>query len=439
MSDIAILNAGQLITLDKGPIPRRGPAMRELSMVYNGAVIITDGLIEWVGTSDTAEQRIAKDFDVEIIDAEGRVVMPGFVDCQVQPLFPSPRESFFEARVRGGDFGELHGQGKGFGEATREFRKAETDDVRNNAGGVLEQMVAHGTTTVEVGGGFGLTSEHEAHSLQWLKDLAGQSPLNLVRTLYAGPSVPSEYHDRPDEHISQAIEKFLPQATLFADFCDITVDEGFFSPEDARRLLTAAHEFRLEPKLRGGLTSDLGIGALAKEVEALSAGHLNHLSPEGVKAFGELATVAVLQPAADLLTGLPAAPARELIDAGAAVALATGFNSVTSATWSMPLVWSLACMRYGMAPAEALTAMTVNAAAALNKQNTIGTLTKGKRGDVLIFNVDDYRQIPYYFGGNLIYSVIVGGKEAVTTEWADEEALKTLQRQEQSKAGNPGA
>lgn len=419
MSKLAILHAGQLVTLAEGNTPRRGAEARNLGIVFDGGMTIENGLITFVGTSGQVQQRISSDPNYEIIDADGRVVMPGFVDAYTQTWAVGTSGEDLDSRANGLSYAETLAGGGYQHRIVRTVRGADPLEVRNSWAGSVEQMVSNGTTAMLVGAGFGLTTELEIRALQELKDLTKSGPMTMVRGLFAGSLVPTEFITSPGDYADTISRKMLPQAALLANFCGVCCDEGGFSAEHAAAIFRAAESFRLTPVLSTGLTRVAGLeAALAHQARFVL--RLNTATDEHIARLAKSDAAAVLLPAESTYLGLAPAPGRKLLDAGAIVALATGCNPATSPSFSMPLTLSLACTQLGMSPAEAITAATLNSAYAIGLHEQVGSLAKRKRGDVVIFNLEDYRDIAYHFGNQMLYSVILGGEEVVSTDWADD-------------------
>ena len=382
---ILIRHAGQLLTLAGPPGARRGMAMRDLGVVANGAVLVDAGRIVIAGP-EAAVERLASARTVQEIDAHGRVVMPGFVDSHTHLIFGSPRLNDFEMRLGGAN--------------------------RTLARRRLEGFARHGTTTLEAKSGYALDEQGERKTLGLLRDLDAH-PLDIVPTYLGAHMTPPEYDARPDEYIDWMIGHMLPlvREQRLAEFVDAYIDRGGFTLDQARRYFTAARGLGFGLRVHAEQFSRTGAARLACELGAASADHLEQATLEDADALARSETVATLLPGSVFHLSLPRyAPGRLLIDRGAAVALATDFNPGTSPTCSMPMVIALACRMMMMTIAEAITAATVNAAAALRRSQRVGTIEPGTDADLIILNAEDHRELAYWFGVNPVALTMKRGR-----------------------------
>jgi imidazolonepropionase len=412
MSEILLVRgARQLLTL-RGPSgARRGPAMGELGLIQDGAMLVCDGKVAHIGPArrieNLAEARLAEE-----VDATGAVVMPGFVDSHTHMVFGAPRLAEYEMRIAGRGYREIAAEGGGILQSMRSVRAATSRGLAGQARKVAAQMARLGTTTVEVKSGYGLDCTNELKQLRAARSLDGD-PLHVVPTFLGAHAVPPEFEGRPDAYIDSAIRDILPEVARkrLARYADAYCDAGAFSLDQARRFLEAAQRAGLGLRVHASQFQDLGAVELAVSMGAASVDHLEAASPRAVEALARSSTVAALLPASVAHLGLTRfAPARALIDAGAAVALATDMNPGTSPTPGMPAVLSLACSYMKMQPAEAITAATWNGACALELQNRAGSLEAGKPADFLILSVGDYRELPYYFGAGTVARTYIRGR-----------------------------
>jgi imidazolonepropionase len=407
---ILIRRAAQLLTL-RGPNgPRRGPALRELEIITDGAVLMRDGVILAVGPSrdveSTGDARGAQE-----IDAGGRVVMPGFVDSHTHLIFAQPRLKDYEMRIAGAGYQEIAAAGGGIPWSVRAVRATPAEELEATARVFLGGMAAHGTTTIEAKSGYGLDEPSELKMLEVLRAL-NQDPLDIEPTYLGAHVVPAEFRNSPDVYVNWICEEMLPKIRQrgLARFADIYCDTGAFSLHQARRYLRAAQFFGFGLKVHAEQFCHLGGARLAVELGAVSADHLEQADEQDIGALANSGTIATLLPGSVFHLGLERyAPARALIDAGAAVALATDFNPGTSPTYSMQMILSLACTKMRMTPAEAITAATINGAHAICCADRVGSLETGKQADLIVLNVYDYREIPYYFGANNVHLTIKRG------------------------------
>jgi len=408
---LLIRRAGQLLTLHGPGGARRGAALSDIGVVPDGAVLITDGVIEAAGAAEEVERLAASADNVEELDAGGRVVMPGFVDSHTHLVFSQPRLLDYEMRIRGADYHQIAEAGGGILSSVQAVRTAEPEDLEGKARRAVHNFVQHGTTTVEAKSGYGLDETGEMKTLVVLAAIDGQ-PLEIVSTYLGAHVIPPEHTQNPDGYIDWMGRKMMPRIRRqkLASFADVYCDQGAFTIEQTRRYLSAARKLRFNLKIHAEQFTHTGAARLAVELEAASADHLEQADREDAVALGASSTVATLLPGSVFHLGLDRyAPARLLIENGAAVALATDFNPGTSPTCSMPMVLSLACTRMRMSPAEAICAATINGAHALRRGHLMGSLDPGKQGDVILLNATDYREIPYYFGVNLVATTIKRG------------------------------
>ena len=404
-SDLLITGCAQLLTL-RGAPPRRGRALNDLAIIRDGALLIHDGCIAAVGPRRRIE-RLRESRRARRLDLGGRVVLPGFVDSHTHLVHPCSRADEYERRISGATYEEIARAGGGILNSVRKLRDATPAKLKRRALAHLAQFAAHGTTTLEAKSGYGLTWESERKILFILRDLAREQPLDIVRTFLGAHVVPREYRNRagktPDAYVDLICREWLPQVARenLAEFCDVFCDRGAFTVAQSRKILAAARTCGLSLRLHAEQLARTGAARLAVKMHAASADHLEKLSASDIRALAHSRVTCTMLPGCCFHLGLEHyGPARKLIDAGAIVALATDFNPGTSPTLSMPAILSLACTQMRMTPAEAVAAATINAAYSLARQERIGSLEVGKFADLAAFDVDDYREIPYYFGVN---------------------------------------
>ncbi len=408
MSSLAVIHASQVVTLSGPKRPRVGTELSELEIIRNGGMLIRDGLIERVGPSDEIEKDIG---DGEIVDARGCVVMPGFVDAHTHLVFAGDRLDDFERRARGETYQQIAKAGGGIWSTVAKTRAASEADLLASANKHAQWFLQCGTTTVEVKSGYGLTLEDELRILRVIRQLNQQLPLEIVPTFLGAHAVPREYST--DEYVDFVINEMMPRVTSekLAEFCDVFCERGYFDIAQSRKVLTAAQKLGL--KLRGHVDqlTNSGGAKLMAELNATTADHLEQTDKQGIAALKKSNVQPVLLPGSVYALGSAHYPrAREMIDAGLAIVLATDFNPGSSPTPSMPMILSLACTQMKISPAEAITAATINAAYSLNRGEKIGSLEAGKRADFAVFECEDYRELAYWFGFPQTHSVYVKGK-----------------------------
>lgn len=395
-------NAAQLLTLAGPPVPRRGPALGELGILPHGALLTEGGVIRRVGSTRSLEREASRR-RAEAIDCSGQVVMPGFVDSHTHLVFAGSRVNDYELRLRGETYEEIARRGGGIQSSALRLREASAHSLFQQAQRFLNEFAAYGTTTLEVKSGYGLEIAQELKILRVIRLLQAESPLDLAPTLLAAHVLPANFRGRRAEYVKGLVERLIPATAQqkLAEFIDCFCDRGAFSVEDCRRVLTAGQKLGLVPRLHAEQLSHSGATCLALELGAASADHLDQVSDADIRALARSNVVATLLPGTNFHLGLPSyPPARKLIAGGAAVALATDFNPGTSPTLNMQFILSLACTQMRMTPAEAIAAATVNGAFALRRADRIGSLEAGKQADLIVLDVNDYREIPYYFAVN---------------------------------------
>ncbi len=426
MLDIIIHSASQVVTCAGGNAgaashggfaARRGRAMRDVNLIPNGAVAISDGVIVAV---DSTENIRAEYTARDEIDASGRVVCPGFVDAHTHLVFAGERVDEFELRIQGATYMEIMQAGGGIASSMRATRAASLAELVAQARRPLDEMLRLGTTTVEVKTGYGLDTASELKLLQAIVELDKSHPVDLVPTFLGAHALPPEFKGRTDDYVDLVVNEMLPAVRRWADtaaldvplFCDVFCEENVFDVEQARRVLQAGLETGLAPKIHADEFVNLGGVALAVELGAVSADHLDVTSAAEVTALAGSDVVGVLLPAVNFNFGSAHyADARRMLDEGVVVALATDFNPGSAPCLSMPLVMAIACRYQKLTPAEALNASTINAAHALGLGQRVGSLEPGKQADLLLLNVPDYRHLAYQFGGNLVERVFKRGKQ----------------------------
>ncbi|HEX5886107.1 MAG TPA: imidazolonepropionase, partial [Pyrinomonadaceae bacterium] len=396
---VAIVNCSQLVTLAGPARPRVGPELLALGIVSCGGLFVRDGLIERVGTSAEIEASI--DSSTTVVDAGGRVLLPGFVDAHTHPVFAGTRVDEFEERSRGATYQEIAARGGGIQSTVNRTRAAGVDKLVATGRRYADWFLRGGTTTVEAKSGYGLSLEDELKILRAIKRLDDETPLRYVPTFLGAHSVPPEYRARRDEYVSLIIEEMLPQVARqkLAEYCDVFCEEKVFTVDESWRILSAARCHGLGLRMHADQLSLSGGAKLAAELGTVTADHLEHTDAAGIEALKQAHVQPVLLPGSVYALGSSRYPAaREMIDAGLAVVLATDFNPGSSPTPSMTMILSLAATHMKMTPAEAISAATINAAYSLNRGDKLGSLEPGKIADFVIHDAEDYRELGYFFG-----------------------------------------
>ncbi len=417
MSSLAVLHAAQLVTLAGPARPRVGAELGELAIVEDGAVWIRDGVIAAAGSSAEIARHLPN--DCEMIDARGRVVLPGFVDAHAHPVFAGNRVAEFELRVRGASYEEIAASGGGIRSTVGMTRAASEDDLLEQAQKRARQILACGTTTMEAKSGYGLTTNDELKMLRVVRRLNQTTPVEFVPTFLGAHAVPEDFAGRMGDYVELVANEMLPEAVRqgLAEFCDIFCEQGYFDAAAARRILGAAKTAGLKLRMHADQLTNSGGAILAAELGAVTADHLEQTEGDGIAAMKLAGVQPVLLPGSVYALGRPRYPkAREMIEAGLAVVLATDFNPGSSPTPSIPMVLSLAATQMKMTPAEGVTAATINAAYSLGRGDRIGSLEAGKLANFCIFDCSDYREIAYWFGIAQVDSVYVRGRRVVCAD-----------------------
>ncbi|HEX3187547.1 MAG TPA: imidazolonepropionase [Pyrinomonadaceae bacterium] len=412
---LAVVNCSQVVTLAGPERPRVGPEMLTLGMIEDGGLIVRDGRIEQVGTSSQIKASI--DADCVVVDAGGRVVLPGFVDAHTHPVFAGTRAAEFEQRSLGATYQEIAARGGGIQSTVNQTRAASLDDLVAAGRRYAEWFLRGGTTTVEAKSGYGLSLEDELKILRAIKKLDEETPLRYVPTFLGAHTIPKEYAARRDAYISLIIDEMLPQVgrEKLAEFADVFCEQNVFTTDESWKILSAARCHGLGLRMHADQLSLSGGAKLAAELGTITADHLEHTDAEGIAALKSAGVQPVLLPGSVYALGSSRYPdAREMIDAGLAVVLATDFNPGSSPTPSMPMILSLAATHMKMTPAESITAATINAAYSLNRGAQLGSLEPGKMADIVIHDCDDYRELAYFFGIEHTFEVYCAGEPRIT-------------------------
>jgi imidazolonepropionase len=407
---LVIRNTAQLVRVSgDGDLVKRGAAMRDLSIIEDGALVAQDDRITWVGPTAELPPVPA---GAEIIDATDKVVLPGFVDSHTHLVFAGWREDEFEQRLQGRSYQEIAERGGGINATVRRVRAASKDELKAPARRRLGRLLRLGVTTVEVKSGYGLTLADELKCLEVIAELNAEGPLELVPTFLGAHAVPPEWRGRREAYVRLLTDEMLPEVARdrLAQFCDVFCETGVFSLDETERILGRARDLGFGLKVHADELTPLGGAELAVRLGAVSADHLLRVTEAGVEALAGSGTVATLLPGTAFFLGVPYAPARRLIERGAAVALASDCNPGTCPTENLPLVGTMACTQMGLLPAEAVTALTLNAAVAVARSDHLGSIEVGKQADLVVWDAPDYRHLFYHFGVNHVEQVIKRGR-----------------------------
>ncbi len=407
--NLIIKHANQLVTCS-GFKAKKGPEMSDLGVIQDGMVVVTDGVITYVGAT-TEKLPVENPEDYELIDASNKAVLPGFIDSHTHLVFGGYREEEFSWRMRGDTYMSIMERGGGIHNTMEATRRATLEELISAAEARLDKMLGMGVTTVEAKSGYGMDKETELKQLEVVRLLNERHPIDLVSTFMGAHATPREYKGREDAFLDFMIQEVMPivKEKNLAECCDIFCEQNVFSIEQSRRYLTAARNLGFNLKLHADEIVSIGGAELAAEMGALSADHLLQASDKGIQAMAEQNVVATLLPCTAFSLKEPFARGRAMIEANCAVALATDLNPGSSFTSSIPLTIALACIYMELSPEEAVTALTINAAAAVGHADRIGSIDVGKQGDLIILEFPSYKFLPYHVGMNMVEKVIKKG------------------------------
>jgi imidazolonepropionase len=414
-ADLVVENCRQLATCG-GPVPKRGAGLADVGLVEKAWVASSRGRIVFVGRERAFRARVQPKSRAARIEASGLVALPGFLDSHTHLPFAGSRVEEFRLRLKGATYQELAARGMGIQTTVAATRRATRRELLSLCLSRLDQMLLHGATTVEAKSGYGLNLKDEIKQLEVLRAAAAVHPVDIVPTFMGAHDIPKEYKGRKNAYIELLIGRILPAVKKrgLAEFFDVFCEEGVYSIEETRRLAEAAERAGFKVRLHADEFAALGGAALAAEVGASSADHLLNITPEGIKALSGSETVATLLPGVSFfLMSDKRAPARRLIDEGAVVALASDFNPGSSMVGSMLFVLQLGVYLLRMSIEEAINAVTANAAFALRRHESVGTIEPGKKMDLLLCDVPDYSSLVYQLGTNPIRHVIKNGRVVV--------------------------
>lgn len=403
MLDILIKNASELVTC-KSAGPKTGKDLNELGIIKNGDLAISNGKITAIGRT-TQEAKC-------VIDASSKVVMPGFVDCHTHLIFAGSREEEFAQKIKGENYLEILKKGGGILSTVKNTKESSIGILASKLLYRLKLASDYGTTTIEVKSGYGLNFSREMEILKIVRDFQRNNFIDLVPTFLGAHAIPQEFKNNKEGYIQEVLKMIEKvQREGLAEYCDVFVEKGVFSLKDAVKILGKAKECELKLKLHVGEFHNVGGVELGVKMGASSIDHLDHISRKGMRLMVKNKTIGVLLPGVPFhLMSRHYAPARKMIEAGVPIALATDFNPGSCPTLSMQMIIALACRQMKMIPAEAINAVTINAAYALDRGNKIGSLEVGKKADIIILDIPSHLQLPYWFGMNLVERVIKNGK-----------------------------
>lgn len=395
-----------------GAAPRIGSQMKQLEIIKDGGIAAAGEEIIAVGKSFEIEGQATLAESCAVIDAKGAVVTPGLIDPHTHPVFSKTREDEFEMRTLGKTYEEIAAAGGGIRSSVRDLRQTSRDIILRKTKARLDRLISHGVTTAEAKSGYGLSTETEIMQLEIIKRLNEMHAIELVPTFLGAHEIPDEFRNNRENYINLIINEMLPEISKrkLAEFCDIFCEENVYTVEESRQIQEAAKNLGLKLKFHADELKSTGGAELAAAMGATSADHLVYISDVGIKALTASRTVATLLPGTSFsLRSKQYAPARKLIESGAIVALATDCNPGSSYCENLPFMTTLASLHYKMTAAEAISAITVNAACAIGRQDRIGRLEPGMQADMVIWDMQDYRELPYHYAVNLVTQVIKKG------------------------------
>ena len=407
MERLIVKNIGMLVT-PEGKTARRGAEQGRIRVLKDAYVRIEDGVIAQVGAD------VPDETDAQVIDAEGKLVTPGLVDAHTHLIFGGWRQNELGLKLHGATYLDILAMGGGILSTVNSTRSATEEELMDKARAALDEMLSLGVTTVEAKSGYGLDMDTELKQLRAVRRLNEEHPIDLVSTFLGAHAVPKEYKEDREGYIRFLCEKVVPAVAKegLAEFCDVFCERGVFSAEESRVILEAGKQYGLVPKIHADEIDPIGGSELTCEVGAVSAEHLIVCPPAGIAAMAKAGAVACLLPATSFYLGSTFAPARDMIEAGVPVAMASDFNPGSCPSLNLQFVMNLGCLRYKLTPEEVLTAVTLNGAAAINRADKVGSLEVGKQGDLVIWNAADLNYICYRMGSNLAAAVVKKGRLA---------------------------
>ncbi len=406
--DLLIKSAGELLTLSTSSRDET-----DLGILRNGAIAIREGRIFWIGKTEELPGDFVLASKRREIDATGKVVMPGLIDSHTHLIFAGSRENEFEQRIQGLSYLEIAGRGGGILSTVEATRKASFDELLSLGKKRLDRILSKGVTTIEAKSGYGLSLEDELKILRVIKTLQEIHPVDIIPTFLGAHTIPKEFRNDRERYIDLLTQEMIPKVTeeKLAEFCDVFCEEKAFTLGESKKILETGKRYGLKPKIHADQLSPGGGAELAGEVGAFSADHLEYISQAGIEQMAGKGVVAVLLPGASFSLAMKKVPpAREMIEKGVAVSLATDLNPGSSMTESLPLMMTMGCMLFKMIPREVILATTIHAAKSMALEKEIGSLEIGKKADLAVLNIPNYKYLPYHFGVDHVECVIKEGE-----------------------------
>lgn len=404
MSSVAVTDIGMLAT-PQGGGPKKGAEQGNIQILKDAWVLMEDGVVSEVGTGPAPAAN-------ETIGAQGRLVTPGLVDAHTHLIFGGWRQHELALKLRGKTYLEIQNAGGGIQSTTNATRRSTEEELTQKAAAALDEMMGYGVTTCEAKSGYGLATEHELKALQVIRNLNDRHPMDIAATFMGAHLVPAEYKADREAYVRLVCEEMMPlvKEQGVARFCDVFCEADTFTVEESRKILEAGKKYGLRPKIHADEIEAIGGSLLAGEIGAISAEHLIVCPPEGIASLAKGGVVACLLPATSFYLGAAFAPARDMVSAGVPVAMASDFNPGSCPCLNLQLVINLGCLKYRLTPEEVLTAVTLNAAAAIDLAGRVGSVEPGKQGDLVIWDAPDLDYICYRMGSNLVRTVIKKGR-----------------------------
>ena len=406
MSNLLLTNIGILAT-PQGNGAKKGPEQGQIQILKDAWVLIENGHVSHVGTGTPPTAPGA-----QVVDAGGKLVTPGLVDSHTHLVFGGWRQNELGMKLRGVSYLEILAQGGGILSSVKSTRTSTEQELADKAALALDEMLSFGTTTCEAKSGYGLTNEDELKQLRAIRILNQQHPMDLAATFMGAHALPLDYKEKREEYIRMVCQEMIPAVAeqKLAKFCDVFCETGVFTAEESRIVLECAKTYGLIPKIHADEIDPIGGSQLAGEIGAISAEHLIVCPPEGIASMAKGGTVACLLPGTSFYLGATFAPARDMVNAGVPVAMASDFNPGSCPCLNLQFIINLGCLKYRLTPEEVLTAVTLNAAAAIDMADQVGSVEPGKLGDLVIWDAPDLDYICYRLGSNLVKQVIKRGK-----------------------------
>jgi imidazolonepropionase len=408
--DMLIFNIGTLAT-PEGRAAKRGADQGRIRLLEDAWILVRDGVVSEVGSGAAPEITASDGRETRRVDAGGRLVTPGLVDAHTHLVFGGWRQNEMERKLKGAGYLDILNAGGGIHSTVAATRKASKQELCDKARKALDEMLAFGTTSCEAKSGYGLDRDNELKQLEVVRDLDASHPMDLASTFLGAHAVPKEFKDRREDYVRFLCEEMIPEVASLklAEFCDVFCETGVFTADESREILEAGKRYGLIPKIHADEIDAIGGSELAGETGAISAEHLIAVQDSGIESMAKGGTVACLLPSTSFYLGANFAPARKFINAGVPVAAATDFNPGSCPNLNMQLVINLCCLKYKMTPEEALTAVTLNGAAAMDRADSIGSIEPGKLADIVIWDAPDLNYICYRLGSDLAGTVIKRG------------------------------